>query len=148
MISKDEIEQMHKYYKLSEAISMIDSRPKNIVLRILPEKPNPSLKEVYDTLVLKTFFGKEEVTKQEMENLLSVQEETRRYNEERDRLINAMLYFCKDPCNMTEAEYLKFISPYETDGTHEEIKKAAKQLSDWYKEEVYTKEYQKNRGQS
>ena len=48
---------------------------------------------------------------------------------------------------MTNAEFIKFISPYETDGTHEEIKKAAKQLSDWYKEEVYTKEYQKNRGQ-
>lgn len=147
MISKDEIEQMHKYYQLSASIGMIDTRPKNIVLRIIPKKPNPSLREVYDALVSKAFLGKEEITKQEMENLLVVQEETRRYNEERGRLINAMQFYCKDPCNMTNKEFIKFIRPYETDGTHEEIKKAAKQLSDWYKEEVHTKEYQKNRGQ-
>lgn len=146
MISKDEIEQMRKYYQLSAAISIIDTRPKNIVLRILPEKPNPSFVDIYHTLTLDAMFGKE-LTTQEMESLLLAQEETGRYNEERGRLINAMQFYCKDQCNMTNKEFIKFIRPYETDGTHEEIKKAAKQLSDWYKEEVYTKEYQKNRGQ-
>ena len=77
-------------------------------------------------------FGKE-VTKQEMERLLSAQEELRQYNEERDRLINAMQFYCEDPRNMTEAEYLRFISPYETMGSHKEIKRAAKRLSKWYK---------------
>lgn len=145
MIDIEDIQKMQEYYKLYIAMRLLDKNPKNIASRIIPEKPKPSLREVYDDLVWKTFFGKEEVTKQEMESLLLVQEETRQYKEERDRLINAMCFYCKDPCNMTEAEYLQFISPYETDGTHEEIKNAAKQLSDWYKEEVYTKEYQKNR---
>lgn len=146
MITIEEIKNIVKYYNIHAAFAQIDKRPKNIALPIIPKKPNQSFKDTLYKLTLKSVFGKE-VTKQEMENLLSVQEETRQYNEERDRLINAMCFYCKDPCNMTEAEYLKFIYPYETDGTHEEIKKAAKQLSDWYKEEVYTKEYQKNRGQ-
>lgn len=68
-----------------------------------------------------------------MESLLSAQEEMRQYNEERDRLINAMQFYCKDPCNMTNIEYRNFISPYETDGTSKEIRKAAKRLSKWYK---------------
>ena len=146
MISKDEIEQMRKYYRLSAAINMIDSRPKNIVLRILPKKPNPPFADIYHTLTLDAMFCRE-FTTQQMESLLLAQEESYQYNVERNMLINAMQFYCKDPCNMTNAEFIKFISPYETDGTHEEIKKAAKQLSDWYKEEVYTKEYQKNRGQ-
>lgn len=79
-----------------------------------------------------------------MESLLSAQEEIRQYNEDRDRLINAMQFYCKDPCNMTNIEYRNFISPYETDGTSKEIRKAAKQLSRWYKKETRTKEYQNN----
>lgn len=146
MIDIEDIQKTQEYYKLCTAMRLLDKNPKNIVIRIIPEKPNKLIEEVYNNLMLKLFFV-EKITTQEMENLLLVQEEIRQYNENRDRLINAMQFYCKDPCNMTEVEYLKFISPYETDGTHEEIKKAAKQLSDWYKEEVYTKEYQKNRGQ-
>lgn len=146
MIDIKDIQKTREYYKLYIATRLLDKNPSNIISRIIPEKPNSSLKEVYYDLVWKTFFEKGEVTKQEMENLLSIQQETRQYVEQRDVVINAMQFYCKDPCNMTNAEYLKFIYPYETDGTHKEIKKAAKRLSDWYKEEVYTKEYQKNRG--
>lgn len=145
MIDIEDIQKTKEYYKLYLAMRLLDKNPKNIVARIIPEKPNKSIKKVYNNLMLKSFFV-EKIATQEMENLLLVQEEIRQYNEDRDRLINAMQFYCKDPCNMTNAEYLKFIYPYETDGTHKEIKKAAKQLSDWYKEEVYTKEYQKNRG--
>lgn len=147
MIDIDDIQKTREYYKLYVATRLLDKNPSNIASRIIPKKPNPSIREVYYDLVWKTFFGKEQVTKQEMENLLSIQWETRKYIEERDMLINAMQFYCKDPCNMTNTEFIKFISPYETDDTSKEIKKAAKQLSDWYKEEVYTKEYQKNRGQ-
>lgn len=64
MISKDEIEQMRKYYRLSAAINMIDSRPKNIVLRILPKKPNPPFADIYHTLTLDAMFGREFTTQQ------------------------------------------------------------------------------------
>lgn len=145
MIDIEDIQKTRECYKLYLAMRLLDKNPKNIVVRIIPEKPNPSLSEIYHTLTLKSIFGKE-VTKEEMESLLSAQEELRQYNEDRDRLINTMCFYCKDPYNMTNKEYRNFISPYETDGTHEEIRKAAKQLSHWYKKETRTKGYQKNHG--
>ena len=145
MIDIEDIQKTREYYKLYLAMRLLDKNPKNIVARIIPEKPNPSLSEIYHTLTLKSKFGKK-VTKEEMESLLSAQEEARQYNEDRDRLINAMQFYCKDPCNMTNKEYRNFISPYETDGTSKEIRKAAKQLSRWYKKETHTKGYQKNHG--
>lgn len=146
MIDIDDIQKTRKYYKLYLATRLLDKSSKNIVLRIIPKKPNPPFADIYHTLTLDAMFGRE-FTTQQMESLLLAQEESYQYGVERNMLINAMQFYCKDPCNMTNAEFIKFISPYETDDTHEEIKKAAKQLSDWYKEEVYTKEYQKNRGQ-
>ena len=133
MIDIEDIQKTQEYYKLCTAMRLLDKNPKNIVTRIIPEKPNKLIEEVYNNLMLKSFFV-EKITTQEMENLLLVQEKIRQYNENRDRLINAMQFYCKDPRNMTEAEYLRFISPYETMGSHKEIKRAANRLSKWYKE--------------
>lgn len=73
MIDIDDVQKTREYYKLYVATRPLDKNPSNIISRIIPKKPNPSIREVYYDLVWKTFFGKEEVTKQEMENLLSIQ---------------------------------------------------------------------------
>lgn len=63
MIDIEDIEKTREHYKLYLAIRMLDKNPKNIVARIIPEKPNLSFADIYHTLKLKIMFGKE-VTKE------------------------------------------------------------------------------------
>ena len=62
MIDIEDIQKTRKYYKLYLATRLLDKSSKNIVLRIIPKKPNPPFADIYHTLTLDAMFGREFTT--------------------------------------------------------------------------------------
>ena len=120
------------YQQYVEQMKQIDMRPKNIALSVIPIRPSVKKRKELFKLQKKLFKG-QELTQEEHCKFTIYTDELQTYARQKATLINSMEFYCEDPRNMTEAEYLRFISPYETMGSHKEIKRAAKRLSKWYK---------------
>lgn len=119
------------YQQYVEQIKQIDMRPKNIAFSIIPIRPSVKKRKELFKLQKKLFKGKE-LTQEEHCKFTVYTDELQTYARQKAALINSMEFYCNDPYHMTEAEYLRFIGPYTTDGTPKEIKRAARRLSKWY----------------